>query len=158
MQTQQAHLLVDRISTLTSELAAAKKELSKLLAMEAAAESAQPSSAGARTAATPTAGARNGRPSKPISERVFALLQKGPHSFEELWTKLGAENKAAIRSHVDKRRASGDYAHDGEQYSIAVKKAKPAKAKPAPAKKKPENKKAPTGSSGEGVVQAELPV
>lgn len=133
--TSRQHQLVDRIANLSTDLAAAKEELLQLLAGNTSSTKSAPSNGtGTHRSTTPTPSSpapSQSASGKPISERVRSLLEKGPHTFEALYSKIGPQFKKAIRSTVDKKRVAGQFGYDGNQYFIATK--KPAAKKP-PAK------------------------
>lgn len=151
--------LAERINTLMTDLAAAKQEMNVLLAgnsptslMTTSTPNGRGSvgTAGAKKAVTASKSSPKKNNGKPISERVRTLLENGPHTFEALYTKIGPDFKAAIRSTVDKGRTKGAYGYDGEQYFIAATKSK--KAKKVPAKS---TKSAPAQAVAPMIVKAE---
>lgn len=143
--TSRAMQLVARYETLNTEMETLKKQIADELGFRvdwqavAAAKPSGPATNGAKLSRPQSKPSKPVRktPAQPIAVQVAALLDKGPHTYPELWTKLGVENKKAIRSTVDKKTVAGVYRRNDKtgEYSIApakpAKSTKKAKAKPA---------------------------
>jgi hypothetical protein len=69
---------------------------------------------------------------KPVTDVARGELTKGPRTFGELWVAVerAGGGKFALRSALGKGRERGEFAFDGETYSLAQKK----KAPPVPGK------------------------
>lgn len=155
--------LMQKVQDTQNAYEAAKKELAEALLAGNPSESMKPTKgprqallngSTAKKQPAPTGPAKPA--GAPISERVAALLKTGPRTFTQLWEKLGAENKKAIRSHLDKRTAAKVYARNpvDDTYGITQPKAK----KPAPArsvKKAPAKKSAPAPVVAPLIVKAD---
>lgn len=123
--TSKAMQLVAKLEDLKAQTAETTAELAKELGLSGF----QPvtgvvhwpeKKTGPRTSAKPAPKSKS-KDTTPIAAQVHALLENSPHTFPMLWSKLGPENKKAIRSTVDKKTVSGVYKRNDRtgMYSVA---------------------------------------